>query len=372
MEAIVLDYALPLTSSSGVRLGYARLATRSGRVLALRHEGVLGLGEAAPAWWAGDESLEAAREALSAAAIWLQRTVVDPVELDETARAGRAYPSGLESALARSRTARAAVQSALLDLRARRAWISVAESLGGNVAPCTVNVLITDEGRAGVVRSVRRALADGYRTAKLKVGTSDDAARIAAALDAASGRLSLRLDANRAWDFDQAVSLLSPLHDAPIEYVEEPLRDPSPAALARLRARIGTPIALDESIVDGVDLQRFAGGVDVAVFKPARLGGPHATMRMIGAARDLGVAITITDSLESCIGRALALHLACAARLEKRAVGLAGASLLGEDLSSESGFLRGPVIAPTGPGLLDPAALDRLALDSAFTRGRQQ
>jgi O-succinylbenzoate synthase len=375
MEAVVLDHALALTSSSGVRLGYARLGQRAGRVLALRCDGVLGLGEASPAWWAGDESLEASRAALARAAVWLRRPATDPAALEDAARSGTPYPRGLEAALSGSPTARSAVQCAIADLRARAAGLTLAEALGGRNTACTTNALIADEDATGVARSIRRALADGYRTVKLKVGASgraEDGGRIAAALDGAAGRLRLRLDANRAWTLEQAVALLEGLRDAPIEYVEEPLRDAEPAALYRLRERTGVAIALDESLASRADLERFAGAYDVAVLKAPRLGGPHATMRMIAAARELGAAVTITDALESCIGRALALHLAAAAGLEERAVGLAGASLLAEDLSSERALLRGPIIEPSGPGLLDVAALDRLALDAAFASGHQQ
>jgi muconate cycloisomerase len=165
------------------------------------------------------------------------------------------------------------------------------------------------------------------------------------------------------------VSILSQLDAAVIEYVEEPLRAPSRDPLYRLRSRSAVPLALDESLRDVADVQSYAGAFDVAVLKAPRVGGPYALMAMAAAAADAGLAVTITDSLESCVGRALALHTACALGLNDRAMGLAGAALLRDDVCSQTDLYRGVRIAPEGPGLFDLALLDGLDLNAAFARG---
>ncbi|RMF21467.1 MAG: o-succinylbenzoate synthase [Deltaproteobacteria bacterium] len=207
----------------------------------------------------------------------------------------------------------------------------------------------------------------GFRTFKLKVGSralDEELARVDAACRALPAGARLRLDANRAWSFDEARRFLSAAACDAIEYVEEPLSSPTGEDLAALASAVGLPIALDESVRSPADLGRLAraGGVAVVVIKLARVGGPAAAVELADAARRLGVGAVVTDSIESRIGRAAAAHTAAAiaARAERSerdgpaapAVGLGGAMLL----AGEPGDLRAEPARPhwgvRGPGLL--------------------
>ena len=58
---------------------------------------------------------------------------------------------------------------------------------------------------------------------KVKVGIGDDAGRVAAVRAAAGPQMELRLDANGAWDVDEAVASIEALAPAGLELVEEPV-----------------------------------------------------------------------------------------------------------------------------------------------------
>lgn len=354
------DYELRLRR--GIRLGYAAMKTRTGVIVALESSDpeTIGLGEAAPAWWAGDEPMAATRAALTAARDWFTRSQPDADDLEAALRAGGELPAGLTDALAPSRVALGAVATAVADHQARKAGVSFCEYLGGRLKPCTTNALVVAEDPSAVADEVRRALSLDYRTVKLKVGVAaaqTDLARITAALDSGAGRIRLRLDANRAWTPDQARAVLSRLEPSTVEYVEEPLAEPDAAALARLRTECAIAIALDESIADDVDIDRFADVCDVIVLKPGRVGGPWAFLSRARRATAAGLDVTVTDSLESAVGRATCLHLAAALGDGGRASGLAGAALLDEDMSVDPALMRGAVVTPQGPGLLPLNAL---------------
>jgi L-alanine-DL-glutamate epimerase-like enolase superfamily enzyme len=335
------DYDLRLRR--GVRLGYSKLERRAGVLVAVDtgERELIGLGEAAPAWWAGDEASEVAREALVAAREWFARKQPCLADLEAAWRNSDLLPEELAAALAPSRAAASALAVAVSDHHARSAGRSMTEHLGGRAGVCTTNDLIVADNAGDIATEVGRAVALDYRTVKLKVGAQDaasDLAHIATAIQTGRGRIRLRLDANQSWNRAHAVEV-------------------HPQDLIALKQQCGIAVAMDESITSDADVDRFSEACDVIVLKPGRLGGPWAALGRARHAKATGLAVTVTDSLESCVGRATCLHLALSIGDGSHASGLAGAALLGEDLSTDPNLLRGAKIEPTGPGLLAHSAL---------------
>ncbi|MBX3032276.1 MAG: o-succinylbenzoate synthase, partial [Chloroflexi bacterium] len=125
------------------------------------------------------------------------------------------------------------------------------------------------------------------------------------------------------------------------------------AALARLRSRVGVPIAADELVTDLTAAGRIldARAADVLVVKPARVGGPRAVLRIAERAAAAGVGITISTLYETGIGVAGALHVA-ATLPGDTAHGLATAALLADDPTVGLPEVRdGRLALPAGGGL---------------------
>ncbi len=348
----------------GVRLGYSQLESRGGIIVRLcpgeADDSNAGYGEAAPAWWIGDEPLQTACDAVANACSWFAAQQPDPTDLEDGLREGRGLPSALASILAPSLSATSAIATALADHAARSRGLSLAQYLGGRLAACETNALLVGEDAGTVATDTASALASDYRTVKLKVGnhpSATDIERIQAVLDAGHGRPQIRLDANRGWDLETAATILGAFDMRAFEYVEEPLKEPTPDALRALRERCNVAVALDESIGSDRDIARFRGACDVIVLKPSRSRGPWSLLATARRARESGMAVTLTDSLESAVGRALCLHVAAAVGNDRRASGLAGAALLAEDVTRSMTTLRGATITPNGPGLFDPMTL---------------
>jgi o-succinylbenzoate synthase len=124
-----------------------------------------------------------------------------------------------------------------------------------------------------VLEEAQRMKNAGYEAIKLKVGArtvAEDATLVRKLVVELGDTISLRLDANRAWGYEQAAEFLG---GAPrFEYLEEPLADP--ARLPRLVREFGAPVALDESLVGmepgELEEHRYARAV---VLKPTLLGG---------------------------------------------------------------------------------------------------
>ncbi|HEU4546594.1 MAG TPA: enolase C-terminal domain-like protein, partial [Microlunatus sp.] len=108
----------------------------------------------------------------------------------------------------------------------------------------------------GPDRAADLVRAAGCRTVKVKVAEpgqalSDDLNRVAAVRDVLGPDGRIRVDANGAWDADQATDALERLAGYGLEYAEQPCRTVDELAALRValaRAGVEVPVAADESI----------------------------------------------------------------------------------------------------------------------------
>lgn len=186
---------------------------------------------------------------------------------------------------------------------------------------------------------------DGCTTAKVKVaepGQSllDDVARVGEvrALLGAAGRI--RIDANGAWDVEQARRALAALSRFDLEYVEQPC-----ATLAELRALridlardgIDVRVAADESVRKATDplAVAVAGAADVVVIKVAPLGGIRAALEVATRLQsEFAVSVVVSSALDTSVGLAAGVRLAAALPQLPYACGLGTASLLAADVTA--------------------------------------
>ena len=147
--------------------------------------------------------------------------------------------------------------------------------------------------------------------------------------------LTLRLDANQAWSFEEAEQLLDTCQTLPIESIEEPLHEPGINSLQRLQQRSQIPIAVDESLSQ-MSLEPFLDQpvVKRLTLKPMVLGGPRQCLKLARRAYDRGLGVVITTTVDSAIGVWMATHLAAALGPQsmEMAHGLATSAWLRENL----------------------------------------
>ena len=231
-----------------------------------------------------------------------------------------------------------------------------------------VNAIIPAVASADAAGLAREAVLErGCRTLKVKVGAADladDEARVACVrdvLDTVLGRGSgaIRIDANGAWDVTRGETALRRLSAYGIEYVEQPCPDVD--SMRELRRRVDVPFAADESIRTSGDPGsiRVRDFADIAVLKPAPLGGAEATLRLAEA---LDVPVVISGSLDSSVGLDSAVAAAAALDDLPFASGLGTGALLAADVAAtrlpEGGMLAVGRTSPDLPSLLE--ARDRL------------
>ena len=180
----------------------------------------------------------------------------------------------------------------------------------------------------------------GCRTVKIKVGErgqtlQDDRARVAAVREILGPEGRIRVDANGAWNVDEAEHAIHAFAECDLEYVEQPCATID--ELAELRERLhdwDIPIAADESVRRAEDPLEVArtGAADLLVIKAQPLGGIEAALQIVA---DAGLPVVVSSALDTSVGISMGLHLAGAIPRLEFDCGLATASLLAADVTDE-------------------------------------
>ncbi|MFB6084772.1 MAG: dipeptide epimerase [Halorientalis sp.] len=204
--------------------------------------------------------------------------------------------------------ARAAVGVALADLAAKRVGLPLYRHLGldhGRSVTSSFTVGIDDTDRM----AQRAARAAGtYPILKLKLGTDRDREIVRAVRDRVPDA-TIRVDANGAWDADEAVAMSRFLADHGVEFVEQPVPADDIDGLARVGEAGSLPVAADESCVAPADVPRVAEAADIAVLKLTKSGGLWPVVRMCHAARACGLDVMLGCMTETNASIAAAAHL---------------------------------------------------------------
>jgi o-succinylbenzoate synthase len=320
--ADLFRYRLPLVAP--LRLAFGTLTHREGVLLRLTTaDGTEGWGEAAPLPGFSRETLG---EAIAALQHWCQA--------GEHGRALADLPS----------SAQFAVESAELDLRAQQLGMTMAQVLDSNASrEIVLNGLVVGSGNESVAAAKHLAEA-GYPTVKLKVGqrtVEEDAETVKAVRAVLPESVRLRLDANRAWAYAEALRFAQGIEGVALNYIEEPLANPE--RLADFAVATGLQVALDESLIglEPDDLERHCYA-SALVLKPSVGGGLRWAYRMAERAHALRLTPVVSNAFESGVG--LRAHVALAAAIAPSPAGLDTYCRLAADVYAERLPLAGPTV----------------------------
>ncbi len=228
-----------------------------------------------------------------------------------------------------------------------------------------VNATVPAVGAADVAGVLARF--PGCTTAKVKVAEpgqalADDVDRVAAVRDVLGPQGRVRVDANGAWDLEQARGALAALSRYDLEYAEQPcagLDDLAALRTALARSGLDVLVAADESVRKAEDPLRvaLAGAADVVVLKVAPLGG---VARALEVAQACGLPVVVSSALDTSVGLRAGVALAAALPSLPFACGLGTASLLAVDVAVPPLLPVGGALG-TGPVEADRGLLERHA-----------
>ena len=151
----------------------------------------------------------------------------------------------------------------------------------------------------------------GFRCVKLKIGAIgfeqelDLVKRIRERFS--FHEVELRLDANGAFKYEEALYKLELLSQYAIHSIEQPIKAGQWAYMAELCRESPLPIALDEELIGVNDPEMKRHMLNIIkpryiILKPSLHGGMMGCREWIAAAREQGIGSWITSALESNIG----------------------------------------------------------------------
>ena len=210
----------------------------------------------------------------------------------------------------------AGVDTAMTDLEARRAGLSVARFLNpeaATVVPCYASGIAI----AQAARLIPESRAAGFSAFKVKVGfeTDRDVSLLQTAFEQLADGETLCADANQAWDLRAAQGFLDRTSGLPLGWLEEPLPADAPISdWHTLRQHATVPIAGGENIAgfDGFDDAIATGAFDVLQPDLAKWGGLSGCWRVARKIRGAGLRYC-PHFLGGGIGLIASAHLLAAA-----------------------------------------------------------
>lgn len=201
------------------------------------------------------------------------------------------------------------LETALLNLKRGDLLFDTAFSRGEVGIP--INGLVWMGSYEEMLKRMEEKLEKGYRCVKLKIGAIDfdqELDLIKRIRERFSfHEVELRLDANGAFPFDEALYKLELLSQYAIHSIEQPIRQGQWAYMAELCRESPLPIALDEELIGVNDPEMKAHMLNIIkpryiILKPSLHGGMQGCREWIEIARDMGIGSWITSALESNIG----------------------------------------------------------------------
>lgn len=315
--------------------------TRTGIVLELQDDELTALGEAAPLPGFSLESLEDVSAQLRKYASAIENLLRDDLTLETLQvfhRKNEIYPS-LQFAL----------DTLAVDYLSQKAGIPAQDFLFEDPASTLqANAVVSIEEENKTIRQVSEYVDQGYTTIKIKVGKDfENELRILRKVRSSYPKIVLRLDANRAWEPDEAVENLYALEHLDIEYCEEPLAKVTIQNLKNLHKSVSIPLALDESILDVNHIDSIMPFVSAIVLKPMVLGSLSKLFATNRLANSHNNKVIYTTSLESGIGRTMTVILASGLGSRGSAHGLSTGSLLKMDVWNDGTYIdNGSVYLP--------------------------
>jgi muconate cycloisomerase len=322
-------------------------------------DGSIGWGEASP-WVVFTGSAEATYAALD--------RYIRPLVMGRKLADRAAIMADAQVAVAHCTEAKAALETALLDLTGRVLGVPVWALLGGrfrDTIPLSCSIADPDFDKD--LALMARLKSDGLRIIKLKTGFKShafDMMRLER-LRADFPEFSIRVDYNQGLHHDTALACLRDVATFRPDFIEQPVKAHLRDLMARIRDSIDVPLLADESVFGPEDMMQaarigLADGVSVKIMKSGGLTRAQSVARIAGS---VGMSAYGGDMFEAGLAHLAGTHMIAATPEITLGCEFYQASyfLVEDILETPFQVENGHVIVPDGPGLGASVNPDMLA-----------
>jgi O-succinylbenzoate synthase len=318
---------MPLKSPFLTHLG--AVTDREGIIVSVMdEEGVSGFGEgvAFSSPWYTEETVETSLHMLTSFLIPLleKNPIKHPKEV-----------SGLFRSVRRNHMAKAALETAIWDLYAKREKQALSKLIGGKRERIPSGVVVATDSTENALKQIEGYLKEGYQRFKIKINPELDLAFLRE-IRRHYPEIVLMADANSAYSLKD-IDRLKALDEYELLMIEQPLAHDDIIEHAILQKEIQTPICLDESIVTFEDARKAIelGSCKIINIKIGRVGGLSEAIRIHNYCYEPNIPVWCGGMIEFGVSRAHNIALAS----------LPGFSIPG-DISASSRFWEQDIILP--------------------------
>lgn len=286
IEERVLHFKQPAGTSRGI------YTERRIWLVSVSDGSAVGIGECAPLPQLSCDDIPNYGDALRRFCDEVEQTGETPYE------AMRDYPSMLFG-----------LETALLNLRNGEHLYDTAFSRGEVGIP--INGLVWMGTFEEMQQRIEEKLQQGFRCVKLKIGAIDFDAELEL-IKKIRSRFSyhdveLRVDANGAFTYEEALYKLELLSQYALHSIEQPIKAGQWSFMSELCRESPLPIALDEELIGVNDPETKRQMLNIIrpryiILKPSLHGGMMGCREWVETAKNMGVGSWITSALESNVG----------------------------------------------------------------------
>ena len=271
--------------------------------------------------------------------------------------------------------AKAALETALLDITGKALSVPVHDLLGGCFRDRVgMSFSIANPDFDEDLAKVARLIDDGVGIFKLKTGFKDhpfDLMRVERLREIHGDRLDLRIDYNQGMTAAEALPRLRDFESFDLSFIEQPVPRDNLEAMAHFTDVLTTPVMADESVFNA--REAYIGAqmriADIFSLKIMKTGGLRRALDVAAVAKAAGIGVYGGCMFETGIAHAAGAHLMAA--LPELHLGcefyMANYYLIEDILTEPFPVRNGQVHIPSGPGLgveIDRDRLERFTVEA--------
>ena len=190
--------------------------------------------------------------------------------------------------------AKAAIDCALHDLKARRLGVPLYQLFGGKVRTSVpILRILAIKSPEEMAKNAQKLVDQGYRYLKIKVHgeVGEDVARVAAIRKQVGDDVHLTIDANQAYSVKNAIAAISRMADYNIDLVEQPVHADDFNGLAHVTRSVPVTVEADEAAGSMSEIYRLVTerAVDAVSLKIPKLGGLRNTVAAARMCEQAGI-----------------------------------------------------------------------------------
>lgn len=234
-----------------------------------------------------------------------------PTKIQEVCGKINNYQYWLEEGLKEWPSILFGLETALQDLRSKEEMILFPNEFSNGNTPIPINGLIWMGDKKFMLEQIKEKLQQEFSCIKLKIGAInfEDELNLLKSIRQEFSRdeITLRVDANGAFKFDEALDKLNLLAEFDLHSIEQPIKAGNWEQMASLCEKTPLPIALDEELIGINSLDKKEQLMNCInpqfiILKPSLHGGISGSQDWIHLANQVNADWWITSALESNVG----------------------------------------------------------------------